>query len=108
MHGKTSLIKHNGKGIFKGIKASDEVLPEEVGALLLFGIGAGYKLEKLYNCFNVECLFVCEPNRDYFFASLYAIDWSKILTKVYNENRRIYLNIGDISEPTWNCLMRFF
>ena len=100
IQGKTSQFSHQKmarriEGIFKGIKASDEVLPEEVGALLLFGIGAGYKLEKLYNCFNVECLFVCEPNRDYFFASLYAIDWSKILTKVYNENRRIYLNIGD-------------
>ncbi|AFV84549.1 6-hydroxymethylpterin diphosphokinase MptE-like protein [Alteromonas mediterranea] len=100
IQGKTSQFSHQKmarriEGIFKGIKASDEVLPEEIGALLLFGIGAGYKLEKLYNCFNVDCFFVCEPNRDYFFASLYAIDWKEILTKANIEDRRIYLNIGD-------------
>ena len=100
IQGKTSQFLHQKmvreiEGVFNGINSSEEILPEEIEAVLLFGIGAGYKLEKLYNCFDVNCIFICEPNRDYFFASLYAIDWDEIFTKANIENRRIYLNIGD-------------
>ena len=74
--GKTSQHLHQKmvkkiEGVFEGVMAEDAVLPYKVNALLLFGIGAGYKLQKLYKTKEVKSLFICEPNRDYFYASLY-------------------------------------
>jgi len=98
--GKTSQHLHQKmvkkiEGVFEGVMAEDAVLPYKVNALLLFGIGAGYKLQKLYKTKEVKSLFICEPNRDYFYASLYAIDWNYILNEANENDRRIYLNIGD-------------
>jgi hypothetical protein len=100
IRGKTSQHLHQKmvkkiEKAFEGIKADDAVLPNEVNALLLFGIGAGYKLQKFYKTIDIKSLFICEPNRDYFYASLYAIDWNYILNEANENDRRIYLNIGD-------------
>ena len=65
-----------------GMEEEEGELPETVKSMLLFGMGSGYQLEALSKSRDIEKLFVCEPNRDYFFASLYAIDWAAILTKV--------------------------
>ena len=78
-----------------GMEEEEGELPETVKSMLLFGMGSGYQLEALSKSRDIEKLFVCEPNRDYFFASLYAIDWAAILTKVEEKRHRIYLNIGD-------------
>ncbi|MFZ8198813.1 6-hydroxymethylpterin diphosphokinase MptE-like protein [Alteromonas portus] len=78
-----------------GMEEEEGELPETVKSMLLFGMGAGYQLEALSESRDIEKLFVCEPNRDYFFASLYAIDWAAILSKVEEKRHRIYLNIGD-------------
>lgn len=78
-----------------GMEEEEGELPETVKSMLLFGMGAGYQLEALSVSRDIEKLFVCEPNRDYFFASLYAIDWAAILNKVEEKRHRIYLNIGD-------------
>lgn len=80
------------------IKSVDEVeakLPEDVKSLIHFGLGAGYSLELLLQHRNVEKLFVCEPNKDFFFASLYAIDWAGLLENFNKNTSRLYLNIGD-------------
>ncbi|CAB9493033.1 6-hydroxymethylpterin diphosphokinase MptE-like protein [Alteromonas macleodii] len=78
-----------------GMEEEEGELPETVKSMLLFGMGVGYQLEALSESRDIEKLFVCEPNRDYFFASLYAIDWAAILNKVEEKRHRIYLNIGD-------------
>lgn len=93
-HSHQRMVKKIEK-LFKGLSAEEESLPEEVRALLLFGIGAGYKLHELYSNFDIDALFICEPNRDFFYASLFAIDWGTILTKADESNKRVYLNIGD-------------
>ncbi|AFS36496.1 6-hydroxymethylpterin diphosphokinase MptE-like protein [Alteromonas macleodii] len=93
-HSHQRMVKKIEK-LFKGLSADEESLPDEVRALLLFGIGAGYKLQELYSNFEIDSLFICEPNRDFFYASLYAIDWNTIFTKANECNKRIYLNIGD-------------
>ncbi len=93
-HSHQRMVKKIEK-LFEGLSAEEERLPEEVRALLLFGIGAGYKLHELYSNFDIDALFICEPNRDFFYASLFAIDWGTILTKADGSNKRVYLNIGD-------------
>jgi hypothetical protein len=70
-------------------------LPDNVASIIMFGLGVGYQLEKLLNEHTVEKLFICEPNPDFFYASLFTIDWQSILEAVEQTESRIYLNIGD-------------
>jgi hypothetical protein len=78
-------------------QAKEEIgaLPEDIASLIMFGIGVGYQIEKLLENHSVEKLFICEPNPDFFYASLYAIDWQAIFDTIDEAEGRIYLNIGD-------------
>ena len=81
--------------LFDGLKEAQSELPEKVKSLIQFGIGSGYSLESLVENHDIGMLFVCEPNRDFFYASLYAIDWSQIISSFDRGQKRLYLNIGD-------------
>ena len=89
---------------------SEEVgnLPDHVKSLIMFGVGLGYQIEELYKQKTVDKLFLCEPNKDFFYASLFAIDWHEILTKVDKEKSRIYINIGDDGSNIFNDLLGQF
>jgi hypothetical protein len=78
-------------------EAKEEVgeLPETVASIIMFGLGVGYQLEKLLSEHRVEKLFICEPNPDFFYASLFAIDWQAIFEKIDATDGKIYLNVGD-------------
>lgn len=73
-------------------------LPEKLPSFLLYGLGAGYQLEKLNAEHQIDNLIVYEPNADYFYASLFLLDWVKILDKLNQANANLYLNIGDDGE----------
>ena len=94
------MVAINGYGHYYLKSLLEEVaeeagqLPEVVKSLIMFGIGLGYQIEALFAQKEVEKLFLCEPNRDFFFASLFAIDWQHILTDADKNNRRIYINIA--------------
>jgi len=96
------------ESLLKEIAEEAEQLPETVKSLIMFGIGLGYQLEALYTQRDVEKLFLCEPNRDFFYASLFAIDWHDILTTADKENRRIYINIGDDGTHLFRDLLAQF
>ncbi|MCW8107596.1 DUF115 domain-containing protein [Alteromonas ponticola] len=81
--------------VLKEVEDEQRSLPETVKAIILFGIGTGYGFEQLASENRLEKVFICEPNRDFFYASLFAIDWYKILEKIEQEDKRIYFNIGD-------------
>lgn len=84
-------------------------LPEEVKSLIMFGLGAGYQLEMLCENHTIGNLFICEPNRDFFYSSLFAIDWRAILTKIDKDKGRLYLNIGDDGSNLFRDLLdRFY
>lgn len=70
-------------------------LPEHVQSIIIFGIGIGYQLESLHEKHTFEHLFICEPNPDFFYASLFAIDWNAIFEQIEEQDARLYLNIGD-------------
>jgi hypothetical protein len=92
------------------LKAEDEAgfLPETIKSLILFGLGAGYQLESLFKNKELEKLFICEPNRDFFYASLFAIDWAKILEKVDESGANLYINIGDDGTHLFRDLLAQF
>ena len=91
-------------------EAEEEVgeLPETIASIIMFGLGIGYQLEKLLDEHTVEKLFVCEPNPDFFYASLFAIDWQAIFEKVEASDARIYLNVGDDGTHLFNDLLNQF
>lgn len=70
-------------------------LNNHIKSLLIFGLGAGYQLESLINNHDIDKLFIYEPNRDFFYASLFSIDWGAILKTVDVSEGSLYLNIGD-------------
>jgi hypothetical protein len=91
-------------------QAEEEVgaLPDNVPSIIMFGLGVGYQLETLLEEHTVEKLFVCEPNPDFFYASLFAIDWQKIFETVEKSETRIYLNIGDDGTNLFRDLLSQF
>jgi hypothetical protein len=83
-------------------------LPDKVPSIIMFGLGVGYQLEKLLDEHTVEKLFICEPNPDFFYASLFAIDWQVIFETVEKSETRIYLNIGDDGTNLFRDLLSQF
>jgi L-rhamnose mutarotase len=93
------------------LKQSEEevgALPDDVPSIIMFGLGVGYQLEQLLEEHRVEKLFVCEPNPDFFYGSLFAIDWQKIFETVEQSSSRIYLNIGDDGTNLFRDLLSQF
>ena len=91
-------------------KAQEETgsLPENIASIIMFGIGIGYQVETLLEHHKVEKLFLCEPNRDFFYASLHAIDWLNIFETIDKTGARIYLNIGDDGSHLFRDLLGQF
>ena len=87
---------------------NNETLPYNIEGMIVFGLDVGYQLEHLYKTHTIKNLFICEPNRDFFYASLYAIDWRDLFTKTHNNQSRIYLNIGDDGSNLFNDLLNQF
>ena len=83
-------------------------LPSVIKSLIIFGLGQGVQLEKLLDEYDVEKLFLVEPNRDFFYASLFSIDWSAILQKIDEREGRLYLNIGDDGTHLVKDILRQF
>ena len=81
--------------LLKEVEEIEGSLPETIKSIIVFGLGSGYQIETLLTQHCVEKLFICEPNRDFFYASLFAIPWAKLLDEINTNGNRIYLNIGD-------------
>ena len=94
--------------ILDEVHEKQQSLPERVKSLIVFGLGSGYDLEALTKHRTVEKLFICEPNRDFFYASLFAIDWAAILKRIDEQEGRIYLNVGDDGTNLFTDLINQF
>ncbi|MBR9791066.1 MAG: motility associated factor glycosyltransferase family protein [Gammaproteobacteria bacterium] len=94
--------------LLHSISERNGALPDTIKSLIMFGLGAGYQLQALLEQHQVEKLFLCEPNKDFFYASLYAIDWHDILHKVDDAGYRIYINIGDDGTHLFRDLLNQF
>ncbi|MCQ8849613.1 DUF115 domain-containing protein [Alteromonas stellipolaris] len=70
-------------------------LPDSVKSLIYFGLGTGHELSMLVENYTISKLFICEPNRDFFYASLFNVDWAEVIKSFDAEDKRLYLNIGD-------------
>ena len=96
----------NAQKLLKELEDKKSKLPEKIKSLILFGIGP--QLETLFEQKEVEKLFICEPNKDLFYASLYMMDWAKILEGIDNNDGRLYINVGDDGSNLFRDLLSQF
>lgn len=61
--------------------------------LSVIGVGLGYHLEDVAEQ-NIDHLYIYEPNEDLFYASLFIVDYKRLVEKFTQENRTITLVVG--------------
>ncbi len=83
-------------------------LPQCVPLLTIIGVGLGYHLEALINDYEIQNLYVFEPEPDIFYCFLHMIDLEPILKKCTQGNRSISFKIGDNSQGFMNFYPQFF
>ncbi len=66
----------NCKPLIEKILTQQSKLPDQVETLIIFGIGLGQHIELLTQQRQIKNLFLCEPNLDFFAASLWVTDWA--------------------------------
>ncbi|MFC3031838.1 6-hydroxymethylpterin diphosphokinase MptE-like protein [Pseudoalteromonas fenneropenaei] len=69
-------------------------LGKSIPSIMVFGIGLGYHLDGILTACKAGYVNFFEPNEDYFFASLFVIDWNALLTKIDENGSFLYLGIG--------------
>lgn len=83
-------------------------LPQNVQSIIFFGLAGGHHLEQLFENYTIDNTFICEPNPDFFYASLFSVDWAKILKKIDQSDARLYLNVGDDGSNLFKDLLSQF
>ncbi|AXV64630.1 DUF115 domain-containing protein [Pseudoalteromonas lipolytica] len=69
-------------------------LPTHYPTALIFGIGLGYHIPELMKKHSFDYVFICEPDFELFFASLFCIDWQKVIHDLDNAGSSLFLSIG--------------
>jgi hypothetical protein len=69
-------------------------LPEHYPTALIFGIGLGYHIPELLNHHSFDYMFICEPDFELFFASLFCIEWFDILKVLDAKGACLFLSLG--------------
>jgi hypothetical protein len=84
-------------------------LPQKVDSLIIFGVALGKHIEVLSKQHHIQNLFICEPNLDFFAASLYVTDWAELFNKADEQQSRVYLNLGgDGSHYFYDLMAQFY
>ncbi|MEH8021321.1 6-hydroxymethylpterin diphosphokinase MptE-like protein [Rheinheimera metallidurans] len=83
-------------------------LPQQVDSLIIFGVALGRHIELLTQQRDIANLYICEPNLDFFAASLHVTNWASIFERADANQQRIYLNLGGDGLTYFNDLMTQF
>lgn len=95
--------------VFEKTLLKQSKLPTEINSLIIFGVALGLHIEQLSKDHLIHNLFICEPNLDYFYQSLFVTDWARIFAKADIEKSRIYLNLGgDGSNYFYDLMAQFY
>lgn len=70
------------------------ILPEAVNMMVCFGLGLGYYLPLMLSKHHVKRLYIYEPEHDFFFASLFTLDWAGILQQLDANDSSLHLCLG--------------
>ncbi|MBZ9610212.1 motility associated factor glycosyltransferase family protein [Rheinheimera maricola] len=69
-------------------------LPQRFPTCVMFGLGLGYHVPMLLENHHFDYIYICEPDFELFFASLYCLDWSAVIETVNQQNASLFLQIG--------------
>lgn len=69
-------------------------LPKHYPTALIFGIGLGYHIPELLSRHSFDYMFICEPDLELFFASLFCIEWYDVIEKIDNQGSCLFLSLG--------------
>ncbi|NUZ09604.1 motility associated factor glycosyltransferase family protein [Pseudoalteromonas sp. McH1-7] len=69
-------------------------LPEHFPTAMIFGVGLGYHIPKLLDHTSFSYTFIIEPDFKLFFASLFCIDWSKIIKDIDSSGGCLFFYLG--------------
>jgi hypothetical protein len=98
------------KSLGKIIDTAKEKLPvnntvdNNIPSQIIFGVGLGYHLFPLLNSTIPLYISILEPNKDYFFASLFAFDWHQYIEMIKNNGSYLYIGIDDCEEDMYQNL----
>lgn len=68
--------------------------PDIVPSLVLVGLGLGYHLSILLKKIEAKHIYIYEANPDFFYASLFALEWEEIFQLADEQHSTLYINIG--------------
>jgi len=69
-------------------------LPKHYPTALIFGVGLGYHIPALLKEHSFDYMFICEPDLELFFASLYCINWFEIIEFFDSQGACLFLSLG--------------
>lgn len=69
-------------------------LPEHYPTCMMFGVGLGYAVSLLVERYSFDYVFICEPDFETFYASLYCTDWAEILEQADVQSGCLFLQVG--------------
>ena len=70
------------------------VLPEAVNMMVCFGLGLGYFLPEMLSKHSIKRLYIYEPENDFFYASLFTLNWAGILKQLDESGSSIHFCLG--------------
>lgn len=63
-------------------------------SFLCFGTGLGYHLQSILNDVSFDYIFLCEPDFDMFYASLFCIDWAQLIQHAHDNGASMFIMLG--------------
>ncbi|WP_100655840.1 6-hydroxymethylpterin diphosphokinase MptE-like protein [Alteromonas flava] len=96
------------EALIESVEEEVAELPEQVKSFILFGMSNAHVLQELLAKHEVEKLFICEPSLDLFYASLFNLDWAALLHQLNEQNRHVYINVGDDGSNLTKDLIKQF
>ncbi len=94
--------------LFSEMAQQKSIVPEQINSLIIFGSGVGAFLPSLLARREISNLYLCEPNIEHFYASLFVTDWAGLFNEAALTEKRVYLNIGGDGSDYFNDLMQQF
>lgn len=73
---------------------------------MIFGVGLGYHLEKLFSEVEFNYTFIVEPNFELFYSSLFCISWKDIIESIDSKNGCLFLYLGSTYEEFFDDLYK--
>lgn len=80
-----------------------KLLPHFPSAII-FGVGLGYHLPMILEKHSFDYLFICEPDLELFYASLFCTDWKKIIEDIDESGCTLFLQVGITYEQFFSSI----